>query len=147
MNNSLLLLLGAAEGSSAGGGSAMTSLIPFALIFLIMYLLIIRPQSRKQKALRNMIANLKKGDHVITIGGIHGTVHQVYDKTVIILVDSVKMEFNKESVATIVNASDKKATSSKNTTKSKKEALTTASDETKKTKKTKGKKQNPESDN
>lgn len=147
MNNSLLLLLGAAEGSSAGGGSALTSLLPFALIFLIMYLLIIRPQSRKQKALRNMISNLKKGDQVITIGGIHGTVHQVHDKTVVILVDSVKMEFNKESVATIVGTSNPNAGSArsgKSTATSKKEELPATSDETKKTK---GKRQSPKSDN
>lgn len=106
MFNNLLFLLGTPAGGAGGqqSGSPLTSLAPLLLIGLIMYFLMIRPQSKKQKAMKNMLANLAKGDAVITIGGIHGTVVEVKERTVIIKVDGeTKLEFNKEAVATVVN--------------------------------------------
>lgn len=110
MFQNLYLLLGTAEGAASGGsgtsGGALSSLAPFALIFLVMYLLIIRPQSKKQKNHRNMLANIGKGEKVISAGGIHGTVVQVNNKTILVKVgDNTKIEFNKESIATIVKDS------------------------------------------
>ena len=65
----------AANGQAApGAGGMLTSLMPFILIFVIFYFLLILPQRRKQKEHRQMIENLKKGDKVITTGGLYGTI-------------------------------------------------------------------------
>jgi preprotein translocase subunit YajC len=83
--------------------SLMSTVVTFGLIFVIFYFLIIRPQNKKQKEAQKMIAAIKKGDKVITIGGIHGLVHNVKDNTVVIKVDDdSKIEFSKSAVATVV---------------------------------------------
>lgn len=89
-------------GTPAQGNFLMT-VLPFVLIIGIFYLFIIRPQNKKQKETEKMIAALKKGDKVITIGGIHGVVHQTKEKTVIVKVDdSTKIEFNRSAIASVV---------------------------------------------
>lgn len=71
-------------------------------IFLIFYFLIIRPQRQQQKKLKEMLANLKKNDDVVTTSGIHGTVAIVKDKTVIVRVDEgCRIEFDRESIAMV----------------------------------------------
>jgi len=83
-------------------GSMISTVVMFGAVFAIFYFLIIRPQNKKQKEAQKMIAAIKKGDKVVTIGGIHGTVHSVKDKTVVIKVDdSAKLEFSKSAVATV----------------------------------------------
>ena len=107
MNNFVLSLLMAAPqatGGEAPGGSLITSLLPFVLIIAIFYFLIIRPQSKKRKETEKMLAALKKGDKVVTIGGLHGTIQNVRESTVIIKVDdNVKMEFSRSAVSNIVS--------------------------------------------
>jgi len=91
---------------AAGGtpGASFTMIIAVALIFAIFYLFIIRPQNKKQKETEKMIAAIKKGDKVITIGGIHGTVSSTKEKTVIVKVDeSCKLEFSRSAIASVVN--------------------------------------------
>ncbi|MBP3367454.1 MAG: preprotein translocase subunit YajC [Treponema sp.] len=106
------LLLQAAE-PLAGGGFGM--LMPLILIVIIMYFFMIRPQSKKQKELQKMLDALQKGDKVVTIGGIHGTVSSVKKEagTVIIKVDdNTKIEFNRSAVASVISdkpAEEKKA--------------------------------------
>jgi preprotein translocase subunit YajC len=64
----------------AGGGSEMImSLLPFVLIFVIMYFLILRPQQRRVKQHQEMVKNVRRGDTVITSGGIVGKVTKVLD--------------------------------------------------------------------
>jgi preprotein translocase subunit YajC len=65
--------MGAPSGSG-GGGDALVSFIPLILIFVIFYFLLIRPQQKKAKQHRELLANLKKGDTVITSGGIYGKI-------------------------------------------------------------------------
>jgi len=80
-------------------------LIPMILIFGIFYMLVFRPQKKEQKEKKAMRENLKKNEQVVTIGGIHGTVVLVKDKTVTIRVDdNTKLEFDKESIAAIIKA-------------------------------------------
>jgi preprotein translocase subunit YajC len=80
-------------------------LVPMILIFAIFYMLVFRPQKKEQKEKKIMRDNLKKNDQVVTIGGIHGTVVLVKEKTVSLRVDdSTKIEFDKESIATITKA-------------------------------------------
>lgn len=85
----------------AGGGFGM--FMPLILIMGIMYFFMIRPQSKKQKETQKMIDALKKGDKVITIGGIHGVISSTKEKTVIVKVDDgAKIEFNRSAIATVV---------------------------------------------
>ena len=60
--------------AAAGGPSGLGSLLPFVLIFVVFYFLLIRPQQKRQKEHRSLVDNLKKGDFVITAGGITGKV-------------------------------------------------------------------------
>jgi preprotein translocase subunit YajC len=100
----LSLLNGNLEGGAAPGGSLITSLIPFALIIGIFYLFIIRPQNKKQKETKRMLDAVKKGDKVVTIGGVHGVVHSVKESTVIIKVDeNTKMEFSRQAISSVTN--------------------------------------------
>ncbi len=85
-------------------GSMWTTFIMFGAIILIFYFLIIRPQKKRDKETQAMLDALKKGDKVITIGGIHGTVVAVKEKTVVIKVDdNARIEFLKSAVSTVVN--------------------------------------------
>ena len=71
-------------------------------IFLIFYFLVIRPQRQQQKKLKEMLANIKKNDEVVTNSGIHGTVVIVKDKTVVVRVDEhSRIEFDKEAIALV----------------------------------------------
>lgn len=85
-------------------GNLMTLIVPFALMFAILYLLIIRPQKKKQKQLQEMIANIRKNDNVVTVGGVHGVVVSVKEKEVIIRVDDtkdVKLKIDKSAVTSV----------------------------------------------
>lgn len=89
------------------GGSGITStLIMFGLIFLIFYFMIIRPQQKRQKERQKMLDAIKKGDKVITAGGVHGTVVGVEDKTILVqIADNVKVKVERGSVASVVGES------------------------------------------
>lgn len=81
------------------------TIIPYLLIFLIFYFLIIRPEKTRKRQHKEMINNLAKNDQVITTSGIHGTVVLVKEKTVVVRVDdNVKIEFDKEAITTIEKA-------------------------------------------
>ncbi|MCQ2981501.1 MAG: preprotein translocase subunit YajC [Treponemataceae bacterium] len=104
---------------AAAAGTSMTStLIMMALIFVIFYFFLIRPQNKKQKETERMIAALKKGDKVVTIGGIHGTISSTKEQTVIVKVDDgAKIEFNRSAIATVI--ADKPAKADKKAKKDK----------------------------
>jgi preprotein translocase subunit YajC len=98
------LLLGAPDGAGAGGGSGslISTFIPFALIIGIFYFLIIRPQNKKQKETQRMLGALKKGDRVITIGGVHGVIQSVKESSVVVKVDeNTKIEFSRSAISTV----------------------------------------------
>ncbi len=82
--------------------------VPMVLIFGIMYFMMIRPQQRKEKERREMIANLKSGSRVVFAGGLVGTVTNVKDSTFVIkIADNVKVEALRGSVTQIVEKGDK----------------------------------------
>ena len=92
------MFLQAAPAAGAGGGS-WSLLLMLALMFLVMWLFMIRPQRQQQKKLEEMRNALKKGDKVITAGGIYGVVADVDDRTVLIKVDGeVKLRVDKSSI-------------------------------------------------
>jgi len=69
----------AQSAGSAGGGDMLIQLVPFILIFVIMWFLIIRPQQRRVKAHQEMIKNVRRGDTVVTSGGLVAKVTKVVD--------------------------------------------------------------------
>ena len=84
--------------------SPLIQLFPLVLIFIIFYFLLIRPQKQKEKEHQKMLAGINKNDEVVTLGGIHGTVVNVKEKTLTLRIDeNVKMEIEKNSVAYIKN--------------------------------------------
>lgn len=100
--NGLFTGLSLFQAAANSTGSMISTVVMFGAVFAIFYFMIIRPQNKKQKAMQQMISGVKKGDKVITIGGIHGTVASVKDKTVVVKVeDSVKIEFTKSAIATV----------------------------------------------
>ncbi|GMO38160.1 MAG: hypothetical protein Ta2F_14280 [Termitinemataceae bacterium] len=101
---SLPLLMGGsgAGGTPPSGTDSLISFAPFILIIVIFYFLIIRPQNKKQKETQKMLSALKKGDKVVTIGGVHGTISSVKETTVIVKVDeNTKMEFTRSAIAAV----------------------------------------------
>ncbi len=93
-----ILQADAAAAAPKGAGS-FSFLIMLVLIFVVMWLFMVRPQQKKQKELDNFRNSLKKGDKVVTLGGIYGTVSEIKDKTVIIEVDNnVKIRVDKASL-------------------------------------------------
>ena len=84
----------------AGGGSAAGSLIMLLILFAIFYFLLILPQQKQAKKHREMIASLKKGDRVVTAGGIIGTVAGVSDDTITLqIAEGVKIKVAKSYIA------------------------------------------------
>lgn len=80
-----------------------TPIIPYALIFIVFYFLVLKPQKDKQKEQAAMKNNLQKNDSIITTGGIHGIVANIKEKTVMVRVDDgTKIEFDKEAIASVV---------------------------------------------
>jgi len=91
-------------GAASGGQSALTSMIPLVIMFAIFYFLLIRPQQKKAKEHKALLEALKKGDHVVTAGGMHGKISAVEENVVTIEVaNNVNIKFNKGHVAAIVD--------------------------------------------
>jgi preprotein translocase subunit YajC len=95
-------LMAAPAGAEGSAGSSLFSFLPLVAIIAIFYFLILRPQNKKQKETQKMLSALKKGDRVVTIGGVHGVIQSVKESTVIIKVDdNVKLEFNRSAVSSV----------------------------------------------
>lgn len=76
--------------------------LPMILIFVVIYLLIIRPQKKKEDTRKKLVAAVKKGDKIVTIGGIHGIVSEVNDASVLVQIDSaVKMRVEKNAISSV----------------------------------------------
>lgn len=82
------------------------SLLPFALIMLLMYFMMIRPQKKAQEKTQSMLNSLKKGDAVVTIGGLHGLIDEVReaDKTVVIDCEGIFLTFERRAIARVVTS-------------------------------------------
>ncbi len=105
----LPLLMGSPSGGTAAQGSTQGSLLNIGmivLVFAVFWLLIIRPQRKKQKEEQAMRESVKKGDRVTSIGGIRGVVKNVTDKTIIVEVDNKgnTLEFTKSAVGSVESA-------------------------------------------
>ena len=101
-----------AAGSASSTSQLVSTFVPFVLIIAIFYFFLIRSQNKKQKETEKMINALKKGDKIVTIGGIHGVVSSTKEKTVIVKVDdNCKIEFSRSAIAGV--ESDKPAETKK----------------------------------
>lgn len=86
--------------AKAAGGFDFVQILMFGGIFVVFYFFMIRPQQKKSKDQKKFREELKKGDNVVTIGGMHGTISSVNsDDTITLQVDRVEMKFEKSSVS------------------------------------------------
>lgn len=97
-----------AQAAGAGAGSAFASFIPLILIFAIMYFLLIRPQQKKLKEHKAMIEALRRGDQVVTQGGIVGKVTKVQEDGMVEveIAENVKVKVLKATIAQVMNKTE-----------------------------------------
>jgi preprotein translocase subunit YajC len=98
----------AGGGGGAEGGNAFLSFLPLILIVVVMYMLILRPQAKKQKERQKMLDTVKKGDEVVTVGGVHGKVVGLKndDKVLVVKVDdNVKLDIDRSAISSIIRSS------------------------------------------
>ncbi len=92
----------AMSSQGGGGGGGAMGLLPFILMFVILYLLLIRPQQKKHRVHQQMLQTLKKGDRVLTTGGLLGTVVGIKENENIVvlrLAENVKVEVQKGAIS------------------------------------------------
>jgi preprotein translocase subunit YajC len=89
--------------SGGQGGSPFAMLLPIIGMLAIFYLLLIRPQQKRQKQQQSMITALRKGDRIMTTGGIYGTISGIKENIIVLkIAENVKIEILKNSVASLV---------------------------------------------
>ncbi len=85
----------------------LESFLPLIIMFAIFYFLLIRPQQKRNKQRNAMLAALKKGDKVVTIGGVHGTIQDISDDTVVLrIAHNVNVTFDRGAVNTVTAVSN-----------------------------------------
>jgi preprotein translocase subunit YajC len=100
---SIAVVLGQCDQQQEGGSGGLLGLWPIVLIFVIFYFLLIRPQQKKQKDHQKMLESVKKGDRVVTSGGVYGVVVGVKDNVVVLkIAENVKVEFAKSAITHIL---------------------------------------------
>ncbi len=106
MNIAYAMGQGGAAAAEGGGGLLATPLLPIILMLAIMWFLLIRPQQKKQKEHREMITNLKKGDMIITSGGLYGRITGTNDATLTVeIADKVRVKVSRGHVAGLAQTS------------------------------------------
>ena len=102
--NPISLLQAAAAPTMKDG---LLQMVPFLLIFVVFYFVLLAPMRKQQKKTKEMLAQLKKGDRVMTSGGIYGTVAQVEDQIVWVkLADTLKVKMAKSAITSVVNEAE-----------------------------------------
>ena len=99
----------AKSGAAAGGGNGMVFTIGYIVVMVVIfYFLLIRPNKKRQRQMQNMLDSMRKGDEIVTIGGIMGKVFDIRQDCVIITTsaDDTKMKFEKTAIARVVTQHD-----------------------------------------
>lgn len=97
---SLVYAMGSTGGGAGGQGGSFGAFIPLILMFAIFYFLLIRPQQKKAKQHREMVSSLKKGDKIVSSGGLHGTVTGLTDAVVTVeIAPKVRVKISRGSVS------------------------------------------------
>ena len=91
-------------GQPAGPGGVLANIAPFVLMFAVFYFLLIRPQQKRAKEHRAMLSALKRGDKVVTSGGLHGTIVEAQDDVVVVDLGQTKVTVGRSFVAGVVGA-------------------------------------------
>ncbi|WP_028317557.1 preprotein translocase subunit YajC [Desulfobulbus elongatus] len=100
----------AADAAAPAGMASIAQFVPLILIFIVFYFLLIRPQQKKAKEHQNYLANLKKGDRVITGGGIHGVIAGLTDTVVTLEVaENVRIKVSRSAIAGSAAEAEKQA--------------------------------------
>lgn len=92
---------GGAGGGPAGGCIDPSMMLPLGLFLALMYFMVLRPENKRRKQTQQMLSTIKAGDKVVTTGGMHGTVHRLDEKTVTLMVDTVKMTFDRAAIGRV----------------------------------------------
>jgi preprotein translocase subunit YajC len=102
-----LLIIAMAQPTDGGGGGSMLSpLIFMGVIFFIFYFMMIRPQQKRQKERQKLLNEMKKGDKVITAGGIHGKIVALEERTVLVEIsDNIKIKLERASIGNVIKES------------------------------------------
>lgn len=91
-----------AQANPQAGGSQLGFMFFLIIMLVVYWVFLIRPQSKKRKELQQKLSNLKKGDRVVTIGGVHGKIVSVKDKVVVLRVDDrAEITFDKNAISTV----------------------------------------------
>ena len=91
------------------GASGLVAMVPYILMFAIFYFVLIAPMRKQQKKTKDMLAALKKGDRVLTSGGIYGQVAQIEDQVVWVkIADTVKVKMTRSAITAVVTDTDSK---------------------------------------
>ena len=99
--------MGTGGAGAAQGAGGFSSFIPLILMFVIFYFLLIRPQQKKAKEHREMINALKKGDRIVTTGGLHGRITAVGDTVLTVeIAEKVRVKIARGNVGAVVNPSE-----------------------------------------
>ena len=97
-------------GAGQGAQSPFSALVPLILMFIIFYFLLIRPQQKKAKEQRQMLTNLKKGDRIITGGGIYGRITGLYETTLTVeIADKFRVKVNRANVIGLAQPAQQQA--------------------------------------
>ncbi|HQU15043.1 MAG: preprotein translocase subunit YajC [Chromatiales bacterium 21-64-14] len=100
---SLLITDAWAQGASQSSGDPLLSFLPLVLIFVVFYFLLIRPQAKRAKEHKNLVASLSKGDEVVTTGGLAGQVTEVGENFVMVeIAGNTQVRIQKHAVATVL---------------------------------------------
>jgi preprotein translocase subunit YajC len=100
----IVYAMGQGAGGEGGGQGGFTAFIPLILMFVIFYFLLIRPQQKKNKDHRQMISNLRKGDKIVTSGGLHGRITGLDENTLTVeIAEKVRVKVNRNHIAALVN--------------------------------------------
>ena len=100
---------GVADGGG-GDGNPIAQLLPFVLMFVVLYFLILRPQIKKQKTQQKMIDELEKGDKIVTSGGLHGVITSMKDDIIMVkIAENVRVEMSRAAVSRVREDGDDKS--------------------------------------
>lgn len=105
----LAYAMGPAPSGGGGGAGGLAPFIPLILMFAVFYFLLIHPQRKKQKTHQQMLSQLKRGDQVVTAGGIYGTIEGLTDTVVKLkIADNVLIDLSRSAIAAKIGGPEPK---------------------------------------
>ncbi|MCD6561953.1 MAG: preprotein translocase subunit YajC [Deltaproteobacteria bacterium] len=104
MNSLVYAMGGMGSGGAGGQGSGITTFIPLILMFVIFYFLLIRPQQKKTKQHRELLSALKKGDRIVSSGGLHGVITGLANDVITVeIAPKIRVKVSRNSIAGVIS--------------------------------------------